>query len=316
MIRPRAVLLLTALAVSVQATPATAQRRDVPSLSQTLTGDAKREYELGRELYRSGDNAGALVKFRHANELSNERRLLWNISVCHKNLHQYDKALPLVEAYLAPGAPLTAAERTEATEFRAALTALVAPVTITSAPPGAEVTLDGERVGTTPLARPLLVIAGVAGTRQFRFHLEGYKDRALSPDIPGGGPLALHAELERDVHEGRLLVVAKARDVITVDGRPVGDTQWSGTLSSAPHVVVVSGDGKKSQRHEVTVKDSEQRSLYVELERESSATWPWFAAGGTVLAAGLVVGGYFLLRPSPAAPGPSTHGSVGTYQVP
>ncbi len=315
MTRPRAVLLLTVLALGVHATPATAQRRDPPPLAQALTGDAKREYELGRNLYRSGDNAGALAKFRYAHELSREPRLLWNISVCHKNLHQYDKALPLVDEYLASGAPLTAAERTEAVEFRAALMALVAAVTVTSQPAGAEVTLDGERLGTTPLEHPVLVIAGVAGTRTFRFHLDGYKDRALSPDIRGGSPLTVRADLEREIHEGRLLVVAKARDVITLDGRAVGDTQWSGTLSSAPHIVIVSGDGKKTQRHEVAVKDNEQRTLYVELERESAATWPWIA-GGTVLAAGLVVGGYFLLRPSPSAPGPTTHGSIGTYQVP
>src|SRR5262249_53372434 len=150
------------------ASTAAAQRRD---LAQSLNGEAKREYELGRELYRGGDNAGALLKFRHAFDLSGESRLLWNVAVCHKNLRQYDKALPLVDKYLAGGATLTTAERAEATDFRAALTGLVAPVTVTSTPPGAEVFLDGERVGVTPIEKPFLVVAGVAGTRQFRFRL-------------------------------------------------------------------------------------------------------------------------------------------------
>jgi hypothetical protein len=295
------------------ASTAGAQRRD---LAQSLTGEAKREYELGRELYRGGDNAAALLKFRHAFDLSGESRLLWNVAVCHKNLRQYDKALPLVDKYLAAGATLTAAERAEATDFRAALTGLVAPVTVTSNPPGAGVFLDGERLGVTPIEKPFLVVAGVAGTRQFRFRRDGYREKTLSPDIPGGSPFVVRAELEREVHEGRLSVVAKARDVIQIDGRVAGETQWSGPLSSAPHVVVVSGDGKKSQRLEVLIRDNEQRSLYVELEPEpSGAKWPWFVAGGAVVAAGLAVGGYFLFRPS-SAPGATTHGSIGTYQVP
>src|SRR5262249_52930724 len=154
-------------------------------------------------------------------ELSNDPHLLWNVAVCHKNLRQYDKALLLVDKYLET-ATLTAAERTEATEFRAALAGLVAPVTITSTPPGAEVFLDGERLGITPIATPLIVIAGVAGTRQFRFRLPGYRENTLSPEIPGGSPFTLHAELEREVHEGRLAIVAKTRDVIQIDGRVVG----------------------------------------------------------------------------------------------
>jgi hypothetical protein len=310
----RACLLCAVLLTTAPA--AIAQRRDAPPLIQSLTGDAKREYELGRELYRGGDNAGALVKFRHAFDLSGDARLLWNVAVCHKNLRQYDKALPLVDKYLASDARLTAAERTEAADFRAALTALVAPVSITSNPSGAEVFLDGERIGVTPIDKPILVVAGVEGTRQFRFRLEGYREKTLSPDIPGGSHTTVFVNLDRDVHEGRLMVVAKTRDVIQIDGRVVGETQWSGPLASTPHVVVVSGDGKKSQRLEVIVRDNEQRSLYVELEPESSgAKWPWLVGGGALIATGLVVGGYFLLRPSPA-PSPSAHGSIGTYQVP
>jgi PEGA domain len=304
-----------AVALFTAAAPAIAQRRD-PPLAQSLAGDAKREYELGRELYRGGDNAGALLKFRHAFDLSGDARLLWNVAVCHKNLRQYDKALPLVDRYLASDATLTAVERSEATEFRAALLGLVAPVTVTSNPPGAEVYLDGERVGVTPLEKPLVVVAGVAGTRQFRFRLEGYREKTVSPDVPGGSPLLVQAELERDVHEGHLAVVAKPREVIQIDGRVVGEAQWSGTLSSAPHVVVVSGNGKRTQRLEVLVRDNERRSLYVELEAEpTGARWPWIVGAGAVVAAGLAVGGYFLFRPS-STPGPAARGSIGTYQVP
>src|SRR4051812_12715849 len=53
-----------------------------PSLGDTLTGQARTEYDLGKILYRDGDFAAALVKFQKAYEISSEPRLLWNVAAC------------------------------------------------------------------------------------------------------------------------------------------------------------------------------------------------------------------------------------------
>ncbi|MGH7329836.1 MAG: hypothetical protein ACREJX_15930, partial [Polyangiaceae bacterium] len=50
------------------------------SLSDTLTGDAKADYEAGKLLFSDGDYAGAEIKLQGAYDKSQEPRLLWNIA--------------------------------------------------------------------------------------------------------------------------------------------------------------------------------------------------------------------------------------------
>src|SRR4051812_1715450 len=51
-----------------------------PSLSATLTGMARAEYEAAKSLYQDGDFTNAIVKYQHAYELSKDPRLLWNVA--------------------------------------------------------------------------------------------------------------------------------------------------------------------------------------------------------------------------------------------
>jgi hypothetical protein len=67
----------------------------------------------------------------------------------------------------------------------------VAEVTIESTPSNAEVTVDGELVGTTPLRYPL-----AAGTRQITVSRKGYRPWARQLKVTPGVPVRLLAELE------------------------------------------------------------------------------------------------------------------------
>src|ERR1700753_74112 len=80
-----------------EAPPAAAASPAAPALGESLTGAAKEEYETGRILFDNADYSGALVKFRHAYELSSDPRLLWNMGACEKNLRHYVKLLHLVD---------------------------------------------------------------------------------------------------------------------------------------------------------------------------------------------------------------------------
>src|SRR5437016_6190653 len=68
-----------------------------PSLSETLSGDAKSAYDAAKVLFGDGDFASAALKFRSAHDLSNDPRLLWNIAACEKNLRHYAKVVSLVQ---------------------------------------------------------------------------------------------------------------------------------------------------------------------------------------------------------------------------
>src|SRR5579862_8187589 len=79
--------------------PTTPTAAGPATLSDSLSGQAKDDYESGRILFENGDNAGALVKFQHAFDLSSDSRLLWDMGACEKNLRHYVHVLRLVERY-------------------------------------------------------------------------------------------------------------------------------------------------------------------------------------------------------------------------
>src|SRR5215217_2924669 len=101
-----------AQSASEQAPPAAPvePRAAPPTLSETLTGAAKTEYDSGKLLYEDGDFAGAALKFQRAYELSGDARLLWNRAAAEKNLRHYAQVRTLVREYLAKGGPLVSPE--------------------------------------------------------------------------------------------------------------------------------------------------------------------------------------------------------------
>src|SRR5262245_47826453 len=72
-------------------------------LSQSLSGMARVEYEVGKILYADGDFASVALKFQCAYEESSDPRLLWNIAVVEKNLCRYVRVYTLIECYLSEG---------------------------------------------------------------------------------------------------------------------------------------------------------------------------------------------------------------------
>jgi hypothetical protein len=126
--------------------------------AQPANEEAEREYRLGYQALRSGDCVEALAHYQRSLELSPRPRTLFNMAAC-----QEDLGLP-AEAWRSYHAFLDLAEGRDAkiaVKARARISALRAvlrgKVTVTSAPPGAAVLVDGERQqrGVTPLTLAL-----------------------------------------------------------------------------------------------------------------------------------------------------------------
>ena len=277
------------------------------SLSDLLTGEAKTHYDIARILYRDGDHAGALSKFRRAYEISHDVRLLWNMAACEKNLRHYVKVLALVEQYVKDG-QLDAPDLSRALTFATAVRTLVGELSVRADEADATLTVDDEDLGKTPFAQPILVDMG---RRRVRVTKTGFRPFERTIDVEGGNTLDMPIVLEREV--ARLVVRARATDAIRVDDRVVGQGSWTGLLPVGPHVVVVSTSAGHSRRTDVVLLDRESRELSVEMESGGGVPrWLWWVGGG-VLVAGAAVGGYFLFRPS-AAQAPA--GTLGAYEVP
>jgi hypothetical protein len=253
-------------------TPPAAAPAGPKPLSETLTGEAKADYDAGKLLIGDGDFVGAEVKFKSAYDRSNDPRLLWNVAACEKNQRHYARTLGLVRQYLASGgALLTDADRAEGKALIDTIEALTVKLTITVSEAGATVSVDDEDVGTSPLSGPLVVDIG---SRKIAVKKAGFKD--FTQAVPIGGSAEAHVEvtLLAEVHEGKLAVTSVAGAAIFIDGQRVGTGRFEGKLKSGGHTLRVEAEGMHPYQSDVAIADDENRSVDVPLEKEYVAPPP------------------------------------------
>ncbi len=286
----------------------------VPSLSEALSGQAKQEYESGKLLFGDGDHVGALAKFGSAYAHSRDPRLLWNMAACEKNLRHYAKALGLVRRYVDEGEPvLSPQDKIDGLELVKVMEPFTAKLRITVDQPGAEVLLDEELLGRSPLA-PVLVDMGV---RKLRVRKDGFEELARELPVGGATELTTEVKLSKIVHEGHLAVQAPSGATISIDGKVVGNGAWAGVVASGGHSLRVVAPQMRPYQSEVLILDKQTREVAVTLEAEPSKGlpgWVW-VAGGLVVAGGLATAGYFIFKPSGAYQGPQGNLDPGVVQT-
>ena len=299
-----AVLLLLA--------PATARADESPPrpLSESLTGPAKTDYDIGKILFRDGGYQAALVKFQAAYDASKDARLLYNIAACERNMNHYARALLSMRAYVRGGGPRTEEEKRDAEATIAQLEPLTGVIAIETTEPGANVVLDGELIGQTPLSEITRVDFGkhtVSVTKQ------GFDPVSMEVEVRDGTPVQRSFALERA--EGRLVVEASERDRIDVDGKFVSTGRLEVALAYGGHQLTVTSPGFKTFKTEVVIQSKQPRLLKVTLEKEKGGGIPWWGwtIGGVALA-GAGVATYFALKPSSSSSTSTT--TSGFAQVP
>jgi hypothetical protein len=267
------VTMITALASVAAAQPrrppspptAAASTPGIKSLAQTLTGDAKAAYDAAKLLVGDGDFAGAAIKFQAAYDQSSDARLLWNIAACEKSQRHYAKTMALVRRYLDSGGPLlTDADRSEAKSLIDAIESFTVRLTVTVSEAGAEVFVDDERVGTSPLAQPITVDIG---QRRITAKKAGFADATQTVPVGGSAAADVSLTLSAEVHEGHLTVTSQPDARITIDGKAVGTGKFDGKLHSGGHTLRVEADGMHPYQSEVALADDENRSIDVPLEK-------------------------------------------------
>lgn len=316
-----AALLLAPGAVLAQgkkpaaAKPAAAKAPPAPKpLSASLSGDAKAQYEAGKILYQDGDFANALVKFQVAFDSSKDARLLWNVAACEKNLRRYTRVLAAVERYRKEGGDLlTAQDRQDADELEKTIRSLVSSLELSVDEPGADIYLDDEKLGTSPLPGPVLIDVGA---RKLRVTKPGFKEQILPQQVGGGSVLKVAVKLVKEVHQGKLVVEAGVGDAISLDGKVVATGKWEGVVQSGGHTLKVTAPGKVSYQGEVVIQDDKTRRVPITLEGVKGG-FPLgiFLAGtgGALAVAGGVVAAVLLTRPSKPE---ATPGTIAPFVLP
>jgi len=239
--------------------------RAAPSLSDSLTGAAKLDYDAGKLLFADGDFTGAEIKFHAAYDLSHDPRLLWNMAACEKNLRHYARAARLVNEYVGgpdSAAMLSAQDRDDAKQLLDALQAFVVKLTIVVSQSGAEIEVDDVKVGTSPLDRPIIVDLG---PRKIVAKKVGFKDTTKSIVVGASADDKVELTLALDVHEGTLTVTMLPSARVSLDGVHVGAGGYRGKIKSGGHTLRVEASGMQAFQQEITIEDDQSRNIDVPL---------------------------------------------------
>jgi hypothetical protein len=226
---------VAALAVSATASAqpheATPQQKD----------EARDHFELGLSHFDRQEWPAALVEFLKSREEFPTRGNTKDAAICLRKVGRFDEALAMYEALLRDFSDLTAADKELAQREMAELQGSVGTISITGAPDGADVVIDGVDRGKTPLGALRLS----AGTHAIRVTREGALPFEQRIDLVGRQAAEVHAALAALTQAGRLRVTEHGGKglQIFVDGAEAGKTPWEGALAPGPHTVWLLGEG-------------------------------------------------------------------------
>jgi tetratricopeptide (TPR) repeat protein len=173
-------LRVTSLALAVfGTTPAWAQDAD------GVTRDAAKHFQRAVALYGEADYRAALVEFKRAYALVPNAAVLYNVGETEYQLQDYAGALTTFKRYLSEASP-TEAHRSEVEGNVEVLRSRVGHLTIQTVPSGADVSIDDQPIGKTPLAEAALVSIGhrkVLATTAGRPPVSRYVDVAAEDNV-------------------------------------------------------------------------------------------------------------------------------------
>lgn len=157
----RSIALACACALAATPAASVADAAKDKKAQQEAMAEARTRYERGLKLYSEGAYEAALVEMQRAYELAPTFKILYNLGLVHRQLHDFAAALDAFRRYLAEGeGKVPAAKRAEVEKWIGELEKAVASVTVKVDVEGAEVSVDDAVVGTSPLSKPVLVNAG------------------------------------------------------------------------------------------------------------------------------------------------------------
>ena len=149
-----AAIAIASISRTTLAQPNTASDTDAPT-------EAENHFRRGLELYKDGDAGGALVEFKRAYDLAPNYRALYNIGETHFQLQHYAEALKALQAYLSGGGSQIPADRRASVENEVRqLQGRIGQVQVQVNVEGAQIFVDDELVGTSPLGQPAIVSVG------------------------------------------------------------------------------------------------------------------------------------------------------------
>jgi hypothetical protein len=153
-------MLALVIAAAAASAPATTWAQQQHPSNQKLD-EALTHFKGGVDLYEENDFAGALVEFKRAYDMSQDYHVLFNMAQTYYQLQNYAAALSTFARYLDTGGAAIDKKRHAYVEGEMQrLHGRVAQVHVTVNVAHADILVDDEKVGTSPLEQPITVSQG------------------------------------------------------------------------------------------------------------------------------------------------------------
>jgi len=282
------------------------------------TRDAAKHFQRGVSLYGEADYRAALVEFKRAYAIAPNTAVLYNVGETQYQLQDYAGALTTFERFIAESGQGDG-HRAEVENDVEILRARVGHVGVVTIPPGADVTVDDQSVGRTPLDKPLLVSIGhrkIAASMPGRSAVTRYVDVATDDNLAvtlqvpdaGGGPATSTLRHDSDAAAGAHATTTDGSHTLQIVG-------WITTGGLAIGAIATG----VAAAHESSVLQAD-RNTYPQtaatLERDSHLTTTYSIIADSLAAGAVLVGGITLVSmlggSSASAP---KRGSTGEVQV-
>lgn len=141
-------------------------------------------------------------------------------------------------------------------------------VDVSTTPSGANVTINGEFRGTTPLS------VGLSPLREhtLELFLEGYRKAVRKVHTEPEGHSSLALDLAPIIGRVQLTISPDDAEVV-VNGRSQGTGSQTLTLTAREHELTVRKAGYESSTHRITPREEHQQSLNIRLQTIEQAYW-------------------------------------------
>ena len=292
----------------------TAARADDSSNRQ----GAFKHFQRGVTLYGEADYRAALVEFKRAYLLAPNPSVLYNVGETQYQLQDYAGALTTFEHFLAETSSGDG-HRAEVEGDLETLRARVGHMSLTTVPSGADVTIDDQPVGKTPLDRNLLVSIGhrkVVASLSGRPAITRYVDVAADDNVSVTLQLPEPPE-PVTTPAPRIETMPRPADA-TTPSHGSSTLRWLGWAATGAFAAgaVTTGILALHESHDLEAARASFPVSSQTLSRDAQLTTTYSIVADSLGAAAIVVGGVTLLSGwlSPSS-SPPTRGSATTTRV-
>ena len=267
--------------------------------------EAKTRFDRGERFFEVGDYPAALAEFEAAYRLVPRYEILFNIGVTQKKLFRWGESVRTFQKYLAEGGKKVSSERRREVDRELGdIRSLVAEVTVKVEGGEAEVFLDGQSAGKTPIKSNLLVSPGRHSVRATRPDFDPVEQTievisgvhlsiTLAPKIHYQAPTIATLEIE----------TLPTGASLSIDAKDVGKAPKRAVLEPGGHTLIADLKGYEKSRAEVFLTAGQTRPVRLELTAlPEEVPWyrhwyVWTIVG--VVAAGGAAGTFYATRAIP-----------------